>query len=66
MIPGVNKQVLWLDIAVAITKSMDVCEGSETLIRIELDQNERHLLPLLVVVLQNTVDSLRHVVHDHV
>ena len=45
---------------------MDIGEGSERLISIQLDQERWNGLLHLVVVLEHAIDRLRYVVHYHI
>jgi len=62
----IHKQVLRLNISVTDAKSVQVCQCSKALVHVELDEKHRHRLLHLCVVLQNSVDGLRHIVHDNV
>lgn len=66
MIGRLNKQVLRLDITMAVAESVDIGEGAEGLVCIELDQDYRHLLLHLVVVLEDAIDSFWHIVHHNI
>ena len=62
----VHQQVLRLDIAVTIAKRVDVGQSSERLISVQLDQERRNGLLHFIVVLEDSVDCLRYVVHYHI
>ena len=62
----IHKQVLWLDIAMAVAKRVDVGERSEALVGVKFDEKDGHWLLHLVVVLQHAIDSLGDVVHHHI
>lgn len=66
MVRRVDQQVLWLDITVADAERVDVGEGAEALVNIELDKEDGHWHLHLVVVLQDTVNCLRHVLHHDI
>lgn len=63
---GIYKQVLRLDIAVAVSKGVNVGKCAECLISVQLDQKHGHLLLHFVVVLQYSVHGLRNVLHNHI
>ena len=62
----VYEQILWFDIPVTNTHLVDVSQRSEGLICIKFDEQVRHRLLHLVIVLQNPVYCLWHVVHYHI
>ena len=62
----VHQQILWLDVSVANTESVNVSEGPERLVSVQFDQDHWYLLLHLVVVLEDSEHSLRHVVHHNV
>ena len=62
----VYEQILWFDIPVTNTHLVDVSQRSEGLICIKFDEQVRHRLLHLVIVLQNPVYCLWHVVHHHI
>eukprot|EP00356_Strombidium_inclinatum_P006644 CAMPEP_0170495270 /NCGR_PEP_ID=MMETSP0208-20121228/15111_1 /TAXON_ID=197538 /ORGANISM="Strombidium inclinatum, Strain S3" /LENGTH=132 /DNA_ID=CAMNT_0010771433 /DNA_START=616 /DNA_END=1011 /DNA_ORIENTATION=- len=62
----VYKQVLGLYVSVADTEGVNISQGSEGLVGVELDEDDGHLLLQLVVVLQDAEHRLGHVVHHHV
>ncbi len=57
----VKKEVLWLDVAVADADGVDVHEGTEELVHIQLDLEHRHRLLELGIVPAGTVHCLRDV-----
>ena len=50
----------------ADTKRVNVCQSSESLVRIEFNKNHGNWLFHLVVVLQNAEHGLGNVLHDNV
>ena len=62
----VYEQILWFDISVTNTHLVDVSQRSEGLICIKFDEQVRHRLLHLVIVLQNPVYCLWHVVHHNI
>lgn len=66
MVIGVDKQVLGFDVSVADAESMQVGQGPEVLVDVQLDEQHGHGLLHLAVMLQNAVHGLRHVIHDDV
>ena len=63
---GINQQILRLNVSVANTKRMDVSQGPESLVGVQLNEDHGHLLLHFVVVLQDPEHGLRHVVHYYV
>ena len=63
---GVDEDVLGLDVSVADALGVDVGDGAEELVGVELDEDGRHHLLHLEVLLHDAVDGLGDVVHDHV
>jgi len=63
---GIYKQVLRLDIAMAVSKGVNVGKCAECLISVQFDQEHGHLLLHFIVVLQNSVHSLWNVLHNHI
>ena len=63
MVSRLNKQVLRLDIAMAVAESVNVGKGTEGLIGVEFDEDDRHLLLHFVVMFEDAVDGFWHVVH---
>ena len=66
MILGLYKQVLRLDIPMAVAERVDVGQCTESLISVELDEDHWHRLLHLIVVLEHAVNCLWHVVHHDV
>lgn len=62
----IDQQVLRLDVPVADTHGVDVCQCPEGLVGIKLDEEVGHWLLHLVVMLEHSVDCLRNVVHHDV
>ena len=62
----IDKQVLGLDVPVAVAERVDVGEGAETLVGVQFDEEYGHGLLHFIVVLENAIDCLRDVVHDDV
>lgn len=62
----VHQQILWLDVSVANTEGVNVGEGPERLVCVQLDQDHWYLLLHLVVVLEDPEHGLWHVVHHDV
>ena len=58
---GVEEEVLGLDVAVADADGMDVHEGTEELVHIQLDLEHRHGLLELGIVPASAIDGLRDV-----
>lgn len=50
----------------AVTQRMDVSQGSERLVCVELDKERGNWLLHFVVMLEDAVDRLRDVLHYHV
>ena len=50
----------------AVAESMDVGQGAEALVRVELNKDHGHRLLVLVVMLKHAIYSLGDVVHDHI
>lgn len=62
----VYKQVLRLDVAMAVAQGVDVGKRTEALIGVQFDQKDGHWLLHLVVVFQYAIDRLRDVVHHDI
>eukprot|EP00355_Strombidium_rassoulzadegani_P008311 CAMPEP_0168618554 /NCGR_PEP_ID=MMETSP0449_2-20121227/6133_1 /TAXON_ID=1082188 /ORGANISM="Strombidium rassoulzadegani, Strain ras09" /LENGTH=162 /DNA_ID=CAMNT_0008659435 /DNA_START=443 /DNA_END=932 /DNA_ORIENTATION=- len=62
----VDEDVLGLDVAVADAHGVDVGDGSEELVGVELHEDLGHVLLLLHVVLHDLVEGLWDVLHHHV
>ena len=62
----IHQQILRLDVSVADTESVDVADGAEELVGVELHQYHRHQLFLLLVKLNDSRHSLRNVLHDYI
>lgn len=62
----IDKQVLGLDVPVAVAERVDVGEGAEALIGVEFDEEDGHWLLHLVVVFEHAIDRLGDVVHHDV
>mmetsp|Transcript_1132 Transcript_1132/g.3559 ORF Transcript_1132/g.3559 Transcript_1132/m.3559 type:complete len:217 (+) Transcript_1132:706-1356(+) len=63
---GIHEEVLGLDVAVAHAQGMDVGEGAEELVGVELDRGHGQGLLGLGVRPEDAVDRLGHVVHHEV
>ena len=66
MILRLYKQVLRLDIPMAVAERVDVGQCTESLISVELDKDHWDRLLHLIVVLEHAVNCLWHVVHHDV
>lgn len=62
----VYKQVLRLDVAMAVAQGVNVGKRTEALIGVQFDQKDGHWLLHLVVVFQYAIDRLRDVVHHDI
>ena len=62
----VYKQVLRLDVTMAVAQGVDVGKRTEALIGVQFDQKDGHWLLHLVVVFQYAIDRLRDVVHHDI
>jgi len=60
----VQKQVLRLDVSVADSLRMDVCESSEELVYVQLHFEHGHCCLHLVKVARRSVDGFWHVFED--
>lgn len=63
---GVHEDILGFDVAVADVHGVDVGNGAEQLVRVQLRQQGRHLLLHLVVGLHHFVHCVRNEIHHHV
>lgn len=63
---GIQQQILGLDVAMADADRVDVGQGAEELIHVQLDELWRHVLLELDVVTQGAVDGLRDILHHEV
>lgn len=63
---GIEEQVLWLDVTMADTDGVDVCQRPEELVHVQLDLEHWHDLLELCVVAQRAVDGLWDVFKDEV
>lgn len=66
MILWVHKQVLGLDVSVAVAQRVDVGKCAECLVSVEFDKEGRDGLLHFVVVLEDPVYGLGDVLHHHV
>lgn len=57
---------MWLDVAVTDALRVDVCEGTEELVYVQLDLESRHNGLHLVEIAGSAVDGLGHVFEDEV
>ena len=62
----VYKQVLRLDVAMAVAQGVDVGKRTEALIGVQFDQKDGHWLLHLIVVFQYAIDCLWDVVHHDI
>lgn len=61
-----NEEILWLNVSMAYTKSMDICECPETLIGIKFNQNHGYFFLAFIVMLQNTENCLLYIIHHDI
>ena len=66
MILRVNQDILWLNITMTNTASMNVADASEHLISVHLYQKIRYWLLHLYIMSHNAIDCVRDVVHNDV
>ena len=62
----IAQDVLWLDVSVANTLSMDIGDRSHELIRVELHDQIRNFLLHFVELLHHSIGSVRDIVHHHI
>lgn len=63
---GVQQQILWLDVAVTDSLGVDIGQGAEQLVGVELDLEDRHGRLHLVEVPRRAVDGLGNELLDKV
>ena len=63
---SVNENILRLDVSVTDALCMDVSDTTEQLVRVNLDKDVWDHLLHLQVLLHDSVDCIRNIVHDHI
>lgn len=63
---SIAQDVLWLNISVTNSLGMNICNGSEQLVRVHLDNKIRNHLFNFEVLFHDSISSIRNVVHDDI
>ncbi len=66
MTQWINQKILWLDISVNYPKSVNISKSPKDLIAVELDKKYRDLLSKFTMLLKNSENCLRYILHHNI